>query len=114
MANYYVGVFSTLLSKYKKSDIRDEAVLKDPNSDWRAKEIAKIELCYKKLLQDHIRMGEVLVSFLGRLRTKQDLDFKAKYLKRVEGSDLKKGEKFLLRLKLSRYLKSLYMSKWIN
>jgi len=110
----YISIFTTLSMQYKRSAVQDDDLIKDANTDWRIKMIATVEQNYKLIAEEQIRLGRILLSILNSFKSKDDMEFKAKYMKRIDSFDEPGDEKLIARLKLSNYLKSFYLSKWIN
>jgi hypothetical protein len=71
-------------------------------------------LTSKRIAIEQIRLGRIILEILKDLRSPSDSDFKLKYMKRIPDYDKEQEEKIVSRLKIANYLKSFYLSKWLN
>ena len=111
---HYISVYSTILNHFNRSDVQDEELIKNPDTDFRIRAIALAELESKKIAIEQIRLGRIILEILKDLKSPSDADFKLKYMKRIPEFDKEMEGKIKSRLKISNYLKSFYLSKWLN
>ena len=107
-------MYSSILNHFKRSDVEDEELIKNPSTDHRLRAIAISELTSKRIAMEQIRLGRIILEILKDLRSPSDSDFKLKYMRRIPDYDKEDEQKIISRLKIANYLKSFYLSKWIN
>lgn len=104
----YVKIFFELLSRYKRADYEDEEMLKDPTLHWKIKLIVLTELNYKKIALEQIKLGKIIVGVLKGMIDGRYGNLHQAYTEFRVSED--KGEEEFVgnRIKIKKYLRSLY------
>lgn len=110
----FIDIFTVMQLTYKRSDIDDQKLLDfgDLSSSERA--IVTSELAWKRILQQQINMGKIIVEILKTIKAHPEKQFKKVYMTRVSGADNTSSSIVGLRMTIRSYLKRLMLSPFVK
>lgn len=110
----FIDIFTTLQLTYKRSDIDDQKLLDFDNLSDPERAIVTCELGWKRILQQQINMGKVILEILRTIKAHPEKPFRKVYMTKISGADSPTGSIVELRIKLRNYLKRLLLSPFIK
>jgi hypothetical protein len=110
----FIDIFIVLQLTYKRSDIDDQKLLDFGNLSDSERAIVTCELAWKRILQEQINMGKIMLEILKTIKSHPDKPFRKVYMTKVSGADKTSGSIVELRIKLRNYLKRLMLSPFVK
>lgn len=104
----FIDIYTEILMRYSRADYEDEDMIKDADANFKNKMVAQTELSYKMIANEQIKLAHIIMEILKGLDDKKYMTMNEAY-RSVRTNKEKQQEEFISnRLKIKKYLKSLY------
>lgn len=110
----FIEIFTVLLLGFKRSDVEDISLLESTKLSHEKKTIIICELGWKKILEQQIKFGKVILSILHTLKAHPNRNFRKVYMTKVAEVDTTPESLIESRLRLRQYLKRLMLSPFVT
>lgn len=110
---FYIDIFTDILMRYKRADFEDEDILNNPDVDYRKKMIVRVELGYKRIANEQIKLAQILTEILKGLHSKKYNNLSHAYRSFKTKKESEVNEFIINRYKLKKYLNLVFCANRI-
>lgn len=109
----FVDIFTIMQLNFNRSDLEDLKLLQSGSLTPAQRAIVTCELGWKRIIEQQIKFGKVILAILNTLRDHPNRNFRKVYMAKVPGVDTYPEVLVDTRMRLRHYLKRLMLSPFV-